>query len=518
VQFPGRVISNVDFYNKFNTGKYGNSYDSIWPHGWQNKLDNVLQKNSGPYGVKGKIVKAYYYASKMKEDHPEDDTPCKFFYYWVGNFVSHEPDTTELSNVLKKVYGALTDTPYKNKCSVIYPDNDIWGKFDRMKELHNFSYDYGTIRSTVEKCNPEDYSKYLAYLHGIASSCKLVGTDCSEGQERSPHCGDFNKKYKDYCENEQPKLISLLSKCSPPKPKPNPNPNQAGSSGSFSDADVSGECELDDLPSKEAYRKFDEGEEGAVHGTTECTVGTVKAKLDTALKSYPNIKNNAENIAKAWCKIINGAQDQGGRGKKVDGPPYYLFHYWLGEKAWDSVDGNNPFKEIIGNIYLALGDGFNNIIRDRLCEDIDKVPFTQLKRVFEYSVDYSTIEACIEKFQTCGFNCTEMYSEYLNAAVSAHDGIREYCTQGKNFKNICCTHLQRMFDQSGGSNIPEPSELKSQLESLQKATVPEKETISSTTTSNTPAVASSTIALIGIPALGFYLYKVITTMRTQCKI
>ncbi|ANQ11136.1 KIR protein [Plasmodium coatneyi] len=499
VRFPGSVPSRTEFYDVFNGGWKGRNYENAWSTGRENELKGKLSGYEGLFGFLSRIIDAYCYAGSMNGRPKFKDAPCSFFYYWMKNTVPGGSDTAELSHVLGNIYNTLNDAPYENKCDLKYGDV-LWTQFDRMKEVHDFAYDYDTIQSLVGGCQPADCSKYLLYLQGIKSACTLAGAGCDSVRHGpGTYCYDYNEKYKNFCEQNKQELIPLCIQ------RKNPNPNQASSSGSFSDNDQG--C-LENLPSKLGYSIFDAGAECSMKNEIWDKEIDISNKLRPILTKYGNIQNDIDNIAKGWCYVLNGATGSKESGYKVEGDLYYLFYYWLGHKVWNSKGQGNEFSDVMNEIYFQLQTVFPGIHRGPTCTKCDQSEFGQMRKVFDYYYDHGTIKECIQESQTSVPNCTEQYSKYLQEAAEVYGKMKQYCDQGGPSRNICCKHFKEISNPTGGNNIPEPSKLKSELESLTRSRRSKAGTISSpTNNNNTAPIVSFALGLVGLPALALFLYK-----------
>ncbi|ANQ07078.1 KIR protein [Plasmodium coatneyi] len=423
---------------------------------------------------------------------------CYFFYYWVGELFFKGRSRGDLGEFIGIVYNTLHGVPNGNECNIKYEDNNKH-LFEHKKKVYIFSHGYETIQRLVQNCASTEAKEYLIYLQGIRAACSSAGAGCEGGyHSEGTYCNDFNKKYKVFCDKIQSELIPQLTS----KLKPNPNPNQAGSSGSFSVADVN--CNLDDLPSKLRYKEFNKGAQCPAESIIFNQKDTVKTYLKSALGNCKEMLNDVDNITGAWCYICNGIDNN-----ELKGNLFYLFYYWLGDKVWKEVkDGNNSFKEIMGDIYNKLRSVLGSITCGLTDENIEEGTFYNARAIYNYSVDYSTITECIQKSRTSGSTCTQGYSEYLEGAAKAYNQMEQYCEESTNTKKACCTQFKKMFKEDGADKIQEPSKLKFELESLTRSRGAEAGTISPPAiTSNTAPIVSSVFAVMGLPALAYFLYK-----------
>ncbi|ANQ05998.1 KIR protein, partial [Plasmodium coatneyi] len=484
--FPGKVPSNTDFYNKFWTASKDHcGCKDIWPEKWGSDLKGKLREGDWLKSSKEMIMNAYCCAHKLKGKEQFDDAPCHFFYYWVGENFLKSTGNRDLGDFMKEIYETLKKAPYNHKCKIEYDADVNWDLFKQMKEVYDFFYDYSTIRSNAHQYDTKDGSEYSKYLRRISGACIVAKAQCPYKGDH-PYCAWYNEKKEDYCGKELSELRT--------KPKPNPDSNQ--------------ECNWEELPSEERYKKFDEPEKYTVEDTPQCKKETAENYLSNALSNYGSIKDHISNIAKAWCYVAGGAEEKkGGKERELKNDLYYLFYYWVGDKVWNTESTKTSFPKVMDAIYQKLWAVLSGISCGLIEKDIDESTFGNMRKVFDYSLNYTTIRGCVQTSPPPGSKYIEECAKYVEEVAEAYSAMEQYCAQHVQPRKTCCRHFEEMFKENGDSTIRKPSELKSELDSLQKTTLTQAEIISSTTTSNTPAVASSTIALIGIPALAFYLYK-----------
>ncbi|ANQ11151.1 KIR protein [Plasmodium coatneyi] len=505
-----QILKKLQSYNLF-YGTFNNGLDDCSDKGA--KAEQLRAALNGNFSQCQKIIDdakkiagAYCSACFMNSTQYYKNEPCYFFYYWLGELFFKHRSKEDLDNFLEIVYRTMRNVPDSKKCNIKYKDENKH-IFEQKRKVHIFSSDYGTIQRLVGNCKPTDCSEYLKYLQDIKAACKLVSVGCDgSGHESGEYCNDYNEKYKNYCDKNLQELIDLCIERK--QRKPNPNPNQAGSSGSFSDSE---EDDLDDFPSKLGYSRFNGQVKYTVENIPECNEETVKANLNNALDKYASIKEDIDKIAKAWCYTVKGRA-----GEELNNDLYYLFYYWLGGIVWKKGE-SNTFPVVMNAIYSALWGVLHKISATPMCTNIDQGKFNQMKKVFNYYYDYSTITECIESSPASGPNCTDKYSDYLDKADAAYGGMEKYCGPGNNLNRTCCTYFKKISNQSDGNSILKPLELKSKLEPLRRERSLELgplPTADGATSSGgaTPAIISSTAALIGLPMAAFFLYKVISTI------
>ncbi|ANQ07198.1 KIR-like protein [Plasmodium coatneyi] len=248
------------------------------------------------------------------------------------------------------------------------------------------------------------------------------------------------------------------------------------------------------------YNEFETGNESLVHGTPLCKWDekktTLTAALNPVLTKYESIKDDIEHIAKAWCSIINGAQDQSEGGKKMEGDFYYLFYYWLGDKVWKSERESKPFSDVMNEIYTALKEVHSSIQYGEICtKDIDQSTFNEMKLAYEYYMDHEKIKEQLEGAKREGYPCTVQYSELLDKTVSAYNNVYGSLHGEERSGNRYCDKFKEMFNHYDTVN---PQEIKCENVYTEK----------STADIGTTAAISSIVGIGALPTIAYLLYKV----------
>ncbi|ANQ06287.1 KIR protein [Plasmodium coatneyi] len=429
--YLGIIPSRNTFYNKFDRPQGECDYGDIWSEHKRKELEHKLEEYGGISSSKDRIMKAYYCACTMKGEEPFEDAPCYFFYYWMRNMVPKDSHTYTLPEVLNAIYQTQGNVPCENRCSVKYDDveEDL---FKKRKEVFDYSYDYKIVEKELQKGESDCEGKWSKYLRDVASACDAVSAKCQRGNSNEPHyCSDFNKKYRDYCDDKLPELESLLSQCNPPKPKPNPNPNQAGSSGSFSDAAA------ENLPSKIADKELNNPQNLCKDSDN------VPEKIRRALKEENGEGEYTKKLKEVWCY----ASDKENKGTLSQEQRCGFLYYWIGNTLWSTLD-NTEFWDVMSAVYSELkqlpdiGERCNIV-----CSHINRDLFTFEKQVYEYYKDRGTMEAKLN--QSSGY-CSEEYSNYLKNAVLAYRIVEAECKGNSATDNSKCGGFMGKY----GKNSP----------------------------------------------------------------
>ncbi|GAB69460.1 hypothetical protein PCYB_002090 [Plasmodium cynomolgi strain B] len=205
------------------------------------------------------IVRNYYYACMKNTGNASDNTPCYFLYFWIGAKLNENlKDGQQLQRVMNSIYDKLKNFQFKyknsNKCNNIYPHMNTY-LFEHAKNLFDWKYNYDALKKRAQRGECSCIEKYTAQLESAKSTYGTVSSICENGGP-DEYCTKFNSVRNQWNPQNLPKLECKEPSAGddfdrgdavvdgaddeqqPSKTKPKPNPNQAGSSGSFSDADL----------------------------------------------------------------------------------------------------------------------------------------------------------------------------------------------------------------------------------------------------------------------------------------
>ncbi|ANQ10424.1 Variable surface protein Vir7-like [Plasmodium coatneyi] len=429
-------------------------------------MNSKLNKYSISSALTGSIMGAYCTVCKMEDKPPEfKDIPCKFFYHWLGTQPTVDEKTNELSKILEDIYNVLKNDTDGHKCEVNYDDVDR-DKFKSRKEVFDHYYNY------------EDVEKYVLGGH---SNCLAEWMDYQGGIELS-----------------------------------------SGSSGSFSDSDTSaltdrasgGEGKgslLGRLPSKLIlYSDLNKA-----NSSNRCNNADHTDEVEMEIKQYLKDGNHAANIVGAYCYVHDI--------KRVNTHTHdlcYKLYYWIGQKVKDNYSSVNTFPWAMMKIY----DQLKRVVQDGPCgnmyNNIDGSLFSQRKIVYEYSEDYTTMEG---HFTTKGESCDDEYKAHLEAIKKACTSVKPKCSGGE-MDNPYCNHYNQKYKNYCEKKLSELENLKERKcikpkpnpnpnqDGSSGSFTDSADSGSAASSALAPASVSGALAAVGLPALAFYLYKVINTM------
>ncbi|ANQ05719.1 CYIR protein [Plasmodium coatneyi] len=231
-----KLPSNSSYYNEFREVFDTCGYSAT------EAVKTALHGHTELGGHMQEIAHAQCFAHAWQGTGDRGDKPCTFFYYWLGDILWKNIDSSTVLALMRKIYEEYRKKANEERCKIIY-DNISEGEFKQRKLAYEYYNNYGAIKEQREQRGTKCNAAYHTYLKERADAYNAIRTDC-EGKDTEPYCSDFNTKWKKYKEPKprgqggyEEKDLEILECTPPPKPKPNPNPNQAGSSGSFSDYD-----------------------------------------------------------------------------------------------------------------------------------------------------------------------------------------------------------------------------------------------------------------------------------------
>ncbi|CAA9987900.1 KIR protein [Plasmodium knowlesi strain H] len=253
---------------------------------------------------------------------------------------------------------------------------------------------------------------------------------------------------------------------------------------------------------------------------------SLRESAEEKLFGDPKTKDYASKVVGNWCCAYEW-------GKKVlHSTNYwcYYFYYWLGSKI-PAKPVNKSWKDTMKIIYHELQDPEGRGTCKIIYDNIEREVFRNMQKLYNFHYDYDTIEGQLELSK---YYCDEELRSYLDEIYEAYEDIKEQCID-EGCNEQYCKDFSTMFDDDKYENLlkkkcstetrTEHRAIEQHLEAKgEKFLVVREEPshtigLSNPTESSSPsttgsdstiapgAVAGGTIATIGIPTIGFFLYK-----------
>ncbi|ANQ07294.1 KIR protein [Plasmodium coatneyi] len=269
---------------------------------------------------------------------------------------------------------------------------------------------------------------------------------------------------------------------------------------------ILGGTKLSDLPSRQMYYKFD-----SVYGTYKSIYNNVDT-IEGKLRGFNCIDSDIEKILYAWYYVFMKESVISPK----DAPCYYLYYY-IGNILWSGTGGKDLFLSHMRDLYTALkGDHYNEKCELIHKNEITEATFITRKKIFDYSKDHDTIKQQILDSAKDKYKCTETYLKYLEDILTTYDTMKASCPENgassssPSYDAAYCTEFNKMFKEY---KHEEMMTLKSQLVKQAKSASADASSFMESSEVNIPVAVSSILGVMGLPALGYFIYKVMIIIK-----
>ncbi|CAA9986903.1 KIR protein [Plasmodium knowlesi strain H] len=346
------------------------------------------------------IVRNHYHACTQAKTVTADYyNYCHFLYYWLGDKIKNNFNGRGLHEAMQTVYGNLASAgKCNNNCTNLYPDMSK-SNFDERKTIFDYAYNYTTSRKDGEgkkyTCSL-DCDQYLqevkeAYLK-VKDSCN--GHNTSNGR----WCKEFTQEYRNYFDGDQP-ILTCKTECEPEPP-------------TMKDLGI--------LLSGGAYDEFND------NWRTYNGVGStaaLKSSLRNLLGRYLETSDCTDKVASAWYYMTDVMDKTHNRYYK-DRCEY--FYYWLGDLVSSKLKingGTTSFSKAMNELYAALqklpgSKGACPAINTS--DNVDSALFNSRKKIFDFHRHYENIK---EMLGRSGNQCNNTFGTYVDHTKSAYTAV-----------------------------------------------------------------------------------------------
>ncbi|ANQ08317.1 KIR protein [Plasmodium coatneyi] len=417
------------------------------------------------------IATACSFVSEVRKKEQADSGICTWFYYWLGNMLFNEGKLSSISDVMDIIYTAWGKSDLGNSCTKDNTHNDGVDFYSKKSEF-DFKKDY----------EPQEEQE----------QCKSDSRDGSSG----PYCTKFIGKYGNSCTRNSSQLTCTWKNLKKP------------SAGDDFDLDI-GKMDLDNkdqdpilsnLPSTKAYKKFNEAngtceEDGDVSLPLEIE-GAFPGSLKTGNQRYLN------RLKDVWCYA-----SKGGEGNLTDVERCSFLYYYIGYTFSEYFTHDSSFQTFMDTVRKELEQ-----LSDVDGEKCDIVPscsgrthFTWEKEVYDFIQDHGTIRTTLEGSE---ITCTKEFLQHLEDVAGAFGTMGWHCTKNATKDGKYC---QKLNSAHKPNKLVELLKTKCTLPETQKYIIQRIETLgilpSTGTSSGTGTIVCSTLSVLGLPMLGYFLYK-----------
>ncbi|CAA9986998.1 KIR protein [Plasmodium knowlesi strain H] len=261
---------------------------------------------------------------------------------------------------------------------------------------------------------------------------------------------------------------------------------------------------LKNLPSRvHFYSKFNSS-------TGECAEGYNRNVKEKILHMESGAETYADSIREAECYV-----SRVGRSTASSSHSYYkdrcnFLYFWIGNMLSSKLTNGVLFPTIMQLIYTELDNWYGMHECKILSTNADSNLFQEMKRIFDYYHDYGTIVGITNDGKP---HCKTEYEDYVDALRTAYTNVETYCkVDTKNASDDYCKWFQEKFNNTIGT-IPKPTDLKckpnpnaNQAGSSGPGAVSEHGD-SGGGSGGVGGMVGGTLATVGLPTIGFFLYK-----------
>ncbi|ANQ07072.1 KIR protein [Plasmodium coatneyi] len=468
-----------------------------------------------------KIVRNCSYACMVDTSDEDYYKPCHFLYYWISREVKKGvQNPTTFQTVMNAMFTHLGRAKFwsgcTNVCTNLYNDNMSLNIFNWSNTLFDYEYNYNYI---IKNQRSNDYCSSAKYTGQLTKAKEAYSGLCKNcGSSGDKYCEEFKGRYmkNGVCNPEE------LPKITCPKEEKtlsdSDSEEQSDDDGTGPEGILGEEEELDALKSKlPYYEKLDNGSTGC--GNDSSNIVTV---IENTINSYTAVRKNAEEIVSAWCYTY----DMKNKGTPHNNYCDFLY-YWIGSTVLNGQWNVYELGKLMGEIYQKLTQWKAILGCNNMYTNIRKETFNHRKEVFEHFQKYKIMKTQLTKRMGGSSSnmrkCTKAYDTYLKEVIKALGDEYTKCNAAdkKNANDPYCIHFLAMCKECNPKDLSNlkcevPKELEhqttqtSQTQSQASSAGIDGSTPSTADPTIPAAVMSGGLATIGIPAIAFFLYKVIT--------
>ncbi|CAA9986292.1 KIR protein [Plasmodium knowlesi strain H] len=461
---------------------------------------------------KERIINTLCYVMTVQENDASSfySDRCEFAYYYLGDAMEKTGiNISYFRNAISVIHYLLKESGNNLNCRNIYQNiNEDVFKYGKI--IFDLSIDYDTLSSQLQKSANKCRGKYYEYLKSVDDAFKYIKIICSDN--RDAYCTYINgikKKYEDDEDDESSKLEYSEATVT----------DLAGNSPSAATAVTVTMKDLSQLPSRSTYKNLNimwntySGQDSLI---------SIKEGLRTIMEQYLNSTKCLNRILGTWY-YVNAGMNSGETSSYAQRCEY--FYYWLGILISKQLKTGTIFSTVLNAMYQELDKLEGS---KKTCPKIttaiafDKTLFKKSKVIFDFLNDYNSM-----KQQGLGnkeTRCSKAYSDYLDDVQNYYGAIESSCTLEQNSNDPCCKLVSGKVGTMQKPTSPEIAQLtcrKIEVASEEGREVEETTDClgddnelsvgpspsSGSATTSIPATVGGTIATIGLPTIGFFLYK-----------
>ncbi|ANQ07208.1 Uncharacterized protein PCOAH_00012860 [Plasmodium coatneyi] len=164
------------------------------------QLEGKLSAYSEVKGYADTIASACYFLSKVGNNNPTDNTPCYFFYYWLGKILFDKLTGSQVPDLMNIIYTAWKRSNLGISCIIKNIHDTDKSVFEQNKKKFDLSQDYhpkqDQLKNYYELC--DSGYKQIAGRGTAPTVPNNVQQQCKSDNGGS-YCKKFRTKYSSSC-------------------------------------------------------------------------------------------------------------------------------------------------------------------------------------------------------------------------------------------------------------------------------------------------------------------------------
>ncbi|CAA9987687.1 KIR protein [Plasmodium knowlesi strain H] len=454
--------------------------------------------------------------------------PCKFLYFWIGTQLWQRSEvkgnTANFQTIMNTIFSRTDNRQFWTKCNSSFSnlyDGISKERFQEAKELYDYYYDYNELTNLDNaECTKYCQNGRCTNAFNTANSTYQQLTSRCEPHSFDAYCTEFKIRSARKGEREfaQPQQIQCKAK----KVEEAPLEEVTDPPDLMNDM-------LAQLPSSLLYEEFEKKER--LNKCNSSTIQSLMPQLQPEMKDY-NCKNDCiEKALYAWCFINNETE---AKDKAWYDDRFHLFYSWLGQKMFGHSNSKDKISYPMNQVYnvlkgLHIGQDCKDMWEDVLLDsETPGENFSNRKALYEYFVDYGTLESHLGISgigTTAKKKCEKKYYEHINKITKACNAISDYCKkEGGHENDEYCTWFNgkkenycnkdkiakltcKQVVYKPPSSGPGSTGTWNPGSSGTASTGDHSISGSDGSSGGVGGMVGGTLATVGLPTIGFFLYK-----------
>ncbi|CAA9990237.1 KIR protein [Plasmodium knowlesi strain H] len=425
----------------------------------------------------------------------------KFFYYHVGDILLKTSEDDKFEDSMIAMYSIIAQyaKELENYLKYTHKSKDEFRVakilFDYKKDENKISEQLrGQLNGRNKKCNDKYYAHLQAINEAYSKSCDKCKN--SEQGKWTDWCPEFKKLFTDY---ETVSNLNLNCK----------------KLGDVEEGDTLEDEHLNVVKARlKLYEEFDTGSD-------DCGNGSILQTIKDTISKHTDVDHGAEAVVGSWCSAYNKRTEW----DTLPNDEYcHFLYYSIGHTLLEKNKHIRDVVDIMKELFPHL-KGWKSITGcGNFDTSLDETEFNRRKGIFEKFQQLKIMKEQLRKSKGVpslsssalqGAKCTKSYDDHLKDVITFLKNEHTKCTTGDERTQPYCKNFLQMCPQCNPSQLSILTcevDPKTQTSTNDQSQNQQQGTYTGTdnTSTNIAAGVPGALGAIGLPAIGFLLYKVIT--------